>query len=166
MLFLMRTDGMLTSMPGRCPDALYNKLAAMNSSPACIICFHISYARPSSLRNTRACSRLTEQPCSLASRNTYEIVISAITRSRSFFSVMTPTPLFPWSAGHHWAVFSSIIPHCRAMVTAWARSFAPSLESMLETWFLTVVSPSESLSVTCVPGCVLRRAAMPWRKSG
>ena len=88
---------MVTSVPSRCSDALCSKLDAMNSSPACIMCFHISYARPSSLRNTPARSQLTEQPCSLASRNTYEIVISAITRSRSFFSVMTPTPLFPLS---------------------------------------------------------------------
>ena len=36
------------------------------------------------------------------------------------------------------------------MVTACARSFAPSLESMFEMWFLTVVSPIESLSAICL----------------
>ena len=46
-----------------------NKLRTIKSSPACIIRFHISNARPSLLRNMKACSRLTEQPCSLASRN-------------------------------------------------------------------------------------------------
>ena len=38
------------------------------------------------------------------------------------------------------------------MVTACARSFAPSLESMFETWFLTVVSAIESLSAICLFG--------------
>jgi len=43
-----------------------------------------------------------------------------------------------------------MIPRCRAIVTACARSLASSLESMFETWFLTVVSPIESLSAMCL----------------
>ena len=38
-------------------------------------------------------------------------------------------PAVPQSAGHRCAIFSSMIPRCRAMVTACARSLAPSLES-------------------------------------
>src|SRR5208337_118571 len=59
-------------------------------------------------------------------------------------------PAVPQSAGHRCAIFSSMIPRCRAMVTACARSLAPSLESMFEMWFLTVVSPIESLSAICL----------------
>lgn len=69
-----------------------NKLPAMKSSAACIMCFHISYARPSWLRNARACCRLTGQPCSFPSRIRCESVISAITRSLSFFSVIALSP--------------------------------------------------------------------------
>jgi hypothetical protein len=53
---------MVASIVGCRPDALWNKLDAMNSSPACIMCFHMSKARPCSLRNAKACSRLTEPP--------------------------------------------------------------------------------------------------------
>jgi hypothetical protein len=61
-----RTDRARDANP-LCPPELRefrNKLHAMNSSAACIMCFHISNARPSWLRNARACSRLTGQPCS------------------------------------------------------------------------------------------------------
>jgi len=41
-------------------------------------------------------------------------------------------------------VYSWMIPRFSAIVTAWARSLAPSLESMFVTWLLTVASPMES----------------------
>ncbi len=90
---LLRNYYKVASIVGRCLDALCNKLDAMNSSPACIMCFHISKARPCSLRNARACSRLTEHPSSLASRMRCEIVISAITRSLFLLGVMSSTPI-------------------------------------------------------------------------
>lgn len=40
--------------------------------------------------------------------------------------------------------YSSMIPRFRPIVTAWARSFAPSFESMLATWLFTLASPTES----------------------
>jgi hypothetical protein len=42
------------------------------------------------------------------------------------------------------------MPRCKAMLTACARSLALSLERMFEMWFLTVVSPIESLSAICL----------------
>ena len=41
-------------------------------------------------------------------------------------------------------IYSSIIPRFRPMLTACARSLAPSLESMLATWLLTLASPMDS----------------------
>ena len=70
-----------------------NKLHAMKSRPVPIMCFHISCARSSSLRNAIACSRLTLQPCWLPSRMRCKSVISAITLSRFLFFFMVFTPL-------------------------------------------------------------------------
>ena len=43
-----------------------------------------------------------------------------------------------------------MIPRCSAIVTACVRSLAPNLERTLEMWFLTVVSPMQSLSAICL----------------
>jgi hypothetical protein len=51
---------------------------------------------------------------------------------------------------YRWRASNSMIPRFSAMVTACDRSFAASLESMLEMWFLTVVSPIASLSAICL----------------
>ena len=47
--------------------------------------------------------------------------------------------LLPYQGG-----YSSMIPRLSAIVTAWVRSLAPSLESIFVTWNLTVSSLIES----------------------
>jgi hypothetical protein len=43
-----------------------------------------------------------------------------------------------------WQIYSWMIPRFNAIVTAWTRSLAPSLERMFVTWLLTVASPMDS----------------------
>ena len=81
----MRIRCVLRGIEGMLEQAACNEIL---SRPASYASLDTSNARPSWLRNARACSRLTGQPCSFPSRIRCESVISAITRSLSFFSVI------------------------------------------------------------------------------
>jgi hypothetical protein len=50
----------------------------------------------------------------------------------------------PTFGGDQFRDHSSMMPRFRPIVTAWARSLAPNLDSMFVTWLFTVASPIES----------------------
>src|SRR5215472_9641292 len=87
----------------------------------------------------------------LASREQMLRISAARLPSRQFKGAATQCKtanVRSWPPSFGGESYNSMMPRFRAIVTAWVRSFAPSLDNILSTWLLTLASAIESLSAT------------------